>query len=120
MKIAVSATDQTLDARVDSRFGRAPYFLIYDDETDEHSFIDNQQALNAASGAGVQAAQNVVESGAEALLTGHCGPKAFRTLAAGDVAIYINVSGTLSEAIKAYKKGEYSKAETADVNGHWT
>ncbi|MBD3383301.1 dinitrogenase iron-molybdenum cofactor biosynthesis protein [candidate division KSB1 bacterium] len=120
MKIAISATEKKLDAQVDSRFGRAPFFLIYDIETDEHDFIENTRALNAASGAGVQAAQNVVDSGVDAVLTGHCGPKAFRALGAGDISIYVNVSGSLRKAIEAFKEGEYEAAEKADVNGHWT
>jgi predicted Fe-Mo cluster-binding NifX family protein len=119
MKIAVSCSEKSADAVVDSRFGRAPYFAIYDTETHEFDFIDNQQTLNTASGAGIQSAQHVVNAGVSALLTGHCGPKAFKAMKAADVKIYTNVSGTLKAAVAALEQGELTEASEADVEGHW-
>jgi len=119
MRIAVSCKENRKDADVDERFGRAPCFCIYDTDSDSFEFINNNQAYNSPSGAGVQAAQHIVESDVSALLTGHCGPKAFRALSAAEIKIYINVSGTLQEAIEAFKKGELTSAENADVEGHW-
>ena len=74
MLIALTAIEESLQAEVDSRFGRAKKFMIYDIEKGTYSFIDNKQNLNSPQGAGIQSAQNVVETGAEAVITGHCGP----------------------------------------------
>ena len=79
MKIALTTSGKSLDAPVDSRFGRAPGFLLYDLETKTFSVVDNELNLNAPQGAGIQAAETIVRSGARALVTGHCGPKAFRS-----------------------------------------
>ncbi len=82
MKIAFTTSGDNLEAPLDSRFGRAPKFLIYDSDEDTFTVIDNQQNLNAAQGAGIQSAETVARLGAESLVTGHCGPKAFRVLGA--------------------------------------
>ena len=85
MKIAFTTSGQDLAAELDPRFGRAKNFLIYDTETKHFEVIDNQQNLNAAQGAGIQAGQTIVKSGATALVTGHVGPKAYQVLAAAGI-----------------------------------
>ena len=119
MKIAISCTEKSPETDVDSRFGRAPFFAIYNTETQEFEFIDNQQTLNSPSGAGVQAAQHIVNAGVSALLTGHCGPKAFKAMNAAKIKIYTNISGAVKDAIAAFEKGELTEAAEADMEGHW-
>jgi predicted Fe-Mo cluster-binding NifX family protein len=119
MKVAITAQGTTLDAQVDSRFGRAKYFAVMDTEQDTFDCIDNGQNLNAAQGAGIQAAQNVADLNVDALITGHCGPKAFRTLSAANVKIFVGASGTVREAFEMYKNGELKQADQADVESHW-
>ena len=60
MKVVVTAQGSNLDSPVDPRFGRARYFLLVDTDTGEFTTHDNVQNLNAAQGAGIQAAQTVV------------------------------------------------------------
>jgi predicted Fe-Mo cluster-binding NifX family protein len=119
MKIAVTATGNTLDAQVDPRFGRAPKFILYDSDSDTFEAVDNTQNLNAVQGAGIQSAETVSRNGAECVITGHCGPKAFRTLGAAGVKVYVNAQGTVAEAIRAFKAGELTLASGPDVEGHW-
>ncbi|MBN1938455.1 MAG: NifB/NifX family molybdenum-iron cluster-binding protein [Candidatus Aminicenantes bacterium] len=119
MKIAVTSSGTDLLAAVDTRFGRAPKFIVYDLDGETFTVLDNEMNLNAAQGAGVQAAQNVVRAGAGALVTGHCGPKAFRVLAAAGVKIFTMESGTVAEAVERYRRGELVEAKAADVEGHW-
>jgi predicted Fe-Mo cluster-binding NifX family protein len=116
MKIIITAKGDDLEAAVDPR---AACFLLFDTRTRELQSIDNRQSLDAAQGAGVQAAQTVSGLGAEALLTGHCGPKAFRALQAAGVQIYTGASGTVGEAIAAFEEGRLQAAAAADVDGHW-
>ena len=119
MKIAITATGNDLGAPLDPRFGRALKFLLYDTEREDLTIIDNAQNFNAAQGAGVQAAESVVRAGAQQLITGHCGPKAFRVLSAAGVTIYNTEASTVGEALSLYKAGELAEATNADVEGHW-
>jgi len=120
MKIALTTSGKDLNAPLDSRFGRAPQFLIYDLEAGTFEVVDNDQNLNASQGAGIQSAQNIARLGAKALVTGHCGPKAFRVLQAAGIKIYNTSAATVAEAIDQYRTGKLTEAAAADVEGHWT
>ncbi len=119
MKIAFSTSGNEINAPLDSRFGRSPKFLVYDLDSEKFEIIDNQQNLNAAQGAGIQSAETVVRSGAKALVSGHCGPKAFRVLAAAGVKVYTSDAPTVDTALEKFKAGELKEAKGADVQGHW-
>lgn len=119
MKIAITTDKKDIQADVELRFGRATGFLIYDTETEEIDFVDNTQQLNAAQGAGIQAAQNVVNSGAEVLISGHCGPKAMRVLKAKKVAVYLSEKDSVAGAIAKFKANELEQIDEADVEEHW-
>ena len=120
MKIAVATTGKDLSAPVDTRFGRARGFLIVDTESDSFDYLENGQNLNATQGAGVQAAQTVAAAGAEMVLAGHCGPKAFRALSSAGVKVVVGAEGPAADAIDKVKSGELVPAEQADVQGRWT
>jgi predicted Fe-Mo cluster-binding NifX family protein len=120
MKIALTTSGNDLNAPLDSRFGRAPKFIIYDLEGNSFEVVDNEQNLNAAQGAGIQSAQTVARLGVGALVTGHCGPKAFRVLQAAGIKIYNTSAATVTEALDQYCGGKLAEASSADVDGHWT
>jgi predicted Fe-Mo cluster-binding NifX family protein len=119
MKIAITTSGSDLNAPMDSRFGRAPKFLIYDLDAGAFEVVDNRQNLNAAQGAGIQSAQNIARLGVKALVTGHCGPKAFRVLQAGGIKVFQSFAPTVGEALELYKAGKLPEADDADVEGHW-
>jgi predicted Fe-Mo cluster-binding NifX family protein len=119
MKIAVTSKGTTVESQIDPRFGRAAGFMVCDIETGECQFKDNTQNLNAAQGAGIQSAKNVADSGASAIVTGHCGPKAFAALSAAGIKIYTGAEGTVAENIEKFKAGELKECDNADVEGHW-
>ena len=119
MKIAITSTGQDLDAQVDPRFGRAAYLIIVDTDTLEFEAIDNSANKNAFKGAGIQAAASVCDSGAEVLLTGFCGPNAFKAINAAGVKVANDVTGTIREAVEFYKAGNCHFADAANVDGHW-
>jgi len=119
VKIAVTAKGEGLSAEVDERFGRAACFVLYDTETKMVRTIDNGQSVNAAQGAGIQAAETIARQGAECLITGHCGPKAFRTLSSAGIRVYNGAAGTVAQAIAALEQGSLAKASAADVDSHW-
>ena len=118
MKVAIPAQDGNLDAKIDMRFGRAKCFIVVDLDTWEFDVADNKQNIQAAAGAGIQAAQIVANHGAEVLIAGNCGPKAFMTLKAADIKVFVGLDGTVREAIKSYKDGKLKLAEGANVEAH--
>jgi predicted Fe-Mo cluster-binding NifX family protein len=119
MIIVVSASGKTLDAQVDPRFGRAAFFVAVDSESGAFQAHDNVQNLNAAQGAGIQSAETVSRLGAEVVITGNCGPKAFRTLSAAGIKIVVGAQGTVAEAIEAFKSGALAPTDAPNVEGHW-
>jgi len=119
MKVAVTAMGSSLESEVDQRFGRAKFFIVVDTDTGGMEAHDNEVNLNAAQGAGIQSAQNLAALGVSAVLTGHLGPNAFRTLSAAGIKAYTGVQGTVGEAVEGFKAGKLSPVDSADVEGHW-
>ena len=105
MKLLVTVSgEEGLEAEVDSRFGRAPYFLFVDTESMEHTIQENK-ATGESSGAGVAAAQEVLDEKVQGVIAGNFGPKAFNSLKASQVKLY-SVSGvTVEEAVCKLKRG---------------
>lgn len=119
MKLAISASGQTLDSELDPRFGRAKYFLLVDSEGGDPEVVENKQNLQLPQGAGIQAAQTVVEKGAQAVLTGNCGPKAFKVLQAARVPVAIGLEGSIRKVVQQFKEGKIQFAPGPNVEGHW-
>ena len=118
MKIALSSSGTGLDSQIDPRFGRCAYFLIVDTDTMDFEVCNNEN--NAlGGGAGIQAAQFVASKGVKAIITGNCGPNAFRTLNAVGMNIIIGRTGTVRDAVDEFKKGELSPTTQANVPGHY-
>ena len=119
MKIAVTSKGKDIDAEVDPRFGRAAYILVVDSETLAVNVLDNASNVNAFKGAGINAAAMVSDSGAEVLLTGFCGPNAFKTLNAAGIKVANDASGTVRSVMGDFKEGKFKFADSANVDGHW-
>jgi predicted Fe-Mo cluster-binding NifX family protein len=119
VKIVFTTSGDTLAAPLDGRFGRAAGFIIYDTDKETFEAVDNQQSVNTAQGAGVQATETIVRHGANCLVTGHCGPNAFRALSAAGVEIYTTSAATVAEALEAFRAGSLETMKSADVEGHW-
>jgi predicted Fe-Mo cluster-binding NifX family protein len=119
MRIAVTTQGNDLSAQIDSRFGRAPKFLVVDTETMRFDVVPNTQSLDLAQGAGIQSAQNVLVHKPDVVLTGNCGPKAFKVFKAAGVKVFVGVKGKIADAIHDYLDGKYAEATEANVEGHW-
>lgn len=117
-KIAITSEGPTLDDRVDPRFGRAAGFVVVDLETMDTHYIDNGQSQVMAQGAGIQAAELIARAGADCLLTGYVGPKAFHALSAAGVKVGQNLEGlTVREAVDRFKSGQVEIAEGPNREG---
>lgn len=104
MKVAIPVDVQSLDSAVAENFGRAANFLFYDTETKEVSYCDNS-AVMSQGGAGIKAAQAIVDGGAEVLITPRCGENAAQVLKASEVALYCSIAGSAQENLDAFTAG---------------
>lgn len=119
MIIAIPVDEKNMETNVGISFGRASYFHIYNTETKESSFIDNG-AATCKGGAGIVAAQIVVDSKVSALLTPRCGEKAAEVLKAADVKLYKTSDGSTMKNINNFIDGKLSKLDEihAGFHGH--
>lgn len=101
MKIAIPAEENRMESPVSPSFGRTAYYAIVDSETLEYSFIVNPGA-ESQGGAGIKAAQVVIDSGAEAVITFHLGQNAADLLQPAGVKILKAVPGTVTEMVRKY------------------
>lgn len=118
MKIAISSSGPDLDASVDQRFGRCPCFVVVDPGSEKFEVLDNQAAM-MSGGAGIQAAQMVVNSGVAAVITGNLGPNAADILAAAGVKTYLGISGTVRQVLQQFKAGQLREASGPTVQSHF-
>lgn len=86
-------------------YGRTSTFIIVDTDTLEFQVLDNEAAA-AQGGAGIKAAQAVADSGAQAVVTFHCGENAAEVLKAADIKLYQAVPGTVKEMIELVRNGK--------------
>jgi predicted Fe-Mo cluster-binding NifX family protein len=117
MKICVTSIGRDLNAQVDPRFGRSQYFVFVDSDTMTFEAMPND-AIAAPGGAGIQAAQTVVNKGANMLISGNIGPNAFQVLSTAGVKVATGVNGTVKEAVEMYKNGGLSETGTSTVAAH--
>ena len=119
MKIIITSTGDSLESKVDQRFGRGAMFILYDTDEDSFSVIDNKQNLESPSGAGIQASMNIINQGIQAVITPNCGPKAFRVLSSAGVKIFSCEDGKIKDIIDDFKNDKLEEIKQANVEGHW-
>jgi len=110
MKIAISSTGKDIKSDVDSVFGRCPFFIIAEVEDKKITRVETIKNTSAEKmgGAGISAAQIVVEKGAKAIITGNVGPRALDVLRQFKVEVY-NGSGSVKEALQNFINGKLKK-----------
>ena len=101
MKIAIPMNEQSLDSDVCPSFGRAPYFLFYNAITKEEYYLDKAAVANQG-GAGIRAAQVIVDHGVKALIAPRCGENAAEVLTKSEVLVYHSIPGTARQNIEAH------------------
>ncbi len=106
MKIAISVTRPGNDATLEMRFGRCPFFAVYDSEKEEFEWYENEGS-KAASGAGTGAAQALLDRGVEVVISGQFGPKAVQVLEAGGIKMLLAPPDLpLAQVIEKWRAGE--------------
>ena len=61
----------------------------------------------------------MINAGAEAVITGHTGPKAYKLLSESGVKIYHSEEKSVRDIISDFTGGRLKEADSADVEGHW-
>lgn len=102
MKIALPVDEKNLESGVCVSFGRTPYFLVYDIETEQHEFVLNE-AASSQGGAGIKAAQSIADLKVDALLTPRLGENAAEVIRGANIALYKTMGNGILDNIKAFK-----------------
>ena len=111
MKIAVSATGNTMDSQMDQRFGRAASFIIVQTETMEVEALDNTAAVSAG-GAGILAAQMIADKNVKAIITGNVGPNSMNVLKAASIEIFKGLNASVQKNVEQFNQGTLKKIQT--------
>lgn len=107
MKICISSSGPDLDSFVDPRFGRCLYFILVDDKDEKKINVVPNAGVNAMRGAGIQAAQIVVNQGAKVVITGNVGPNAFGALSASGVKVFqVSPGVKAKDALADFKQNQ--------------
>lgn len=101
MKVAIPVNDQSITSGVCQSFGRTPYFMMYDTDSKKEEFLENAAAASRG-GAGIKAAQVIVDQKAEAVLTPRCGQNAADVLEGSDIKLYQTKGDSIQENIDAF------------------
>ncbi|HHU60447.1 MAG: NifB/NifX family molybdenum-iron cluster-binding protein [Bacillota bacterium] len=117
MKIAIPANGSSSESGVCNAFGRAPYFMIHDTETNKTVYLENE-ATRSPDGAGVRASQSLVNANIDVVLTPRCGGNVLRVLDAAKVKIYKTEGESLKDNILAYKDGKLSVLDEIQAGLH--
>ena len=119
MKIALPVEEKSLNTPICVSFGRTPLFVMFDTENGEYEFIYNS-AASSQGGAGIKAAQTVIDSQAGALLTPRCGENAAEVFNAANVKIYKTINDSIKDNIAAFEDGKLSLLDEihAGLHGH--
>lgn len=104
MRIAIPLDENQMDVCI--VLARAPYFLFR--QEGEDTIVENP-AAQAQGGAGVQAAQFLVDSGVDALITVRCGQNAAEVFQAAGMKIYKSVNKAAADDLKALEEGTLSE-----------
>ena len=108
MKIAISSVDDTIESKIDMRFGRCKYFIIVDTENPgKVETVENQGTIQG-HGAGIKASQQIGDLGVEAVITGNLGPNATDILNQLGIKAY-HASGIVKDAIDAFQDNKLEK-----------
>lgn len=110
MKVALTCQGQSLEHNLDQRFGRAVYILVVDLDTHFVEVIDNE-ANAPFGGAGISAAQMLVDRDIKAVITGQIGPNALRVFKAAEMALYQGFAGSARQNLEAYSAGKLTSLQ---------
>ncbi len=105
MKVCITAETESIEGNMDSRFGRAPFLIVFDTDQ-EHVDVFKNPSLSQSGGAGGHTAQFLDSKDVKTVLTGHVGPNAVTALKAAGISVATGVTGTVKSVWGRFKSGE--------------
>lgn len=105
MIIGIPADIEDMNGPVSGSFGRAPYYFIYDEEMRSGHFVQNT-AATAQGGAGVKAAQILVDQKAEVVISPQLGENAAMVLKDSNMDLFKPVDGSLMDNVLLFRDGK--------------
>jgi predicted Fe-Mo cluster-binding NifX family protein len=107
--------EQGLDSPVSPHFGQARAFAMVNSETNDVTIVKN---TGTHHGGTLTPPELLEQAGADVVLCGGLGVKAVRLFEQKGIHVYCQASGTVAEALKAYKNGELPEATDANACQH--
>lgn len=117
MKVVLPVESNSMQTEICQSFGRAPYFLIYDTNINSGEFISNE-AVASPGGAGIKAAQTIVDSKAEAVVVPRLGEKAANVLNAAGIKLYKSISANIVENVNLLMAGNLAILDSIHPGFH--
>lgn len=117
MKIALSADGKELSHHFSSVFGRCSDFIIIESSNKKVLSSFSNEARNAAGGAGIQAAQTLIDHHVEAVIAPRLGPNAWDVFKSAGIQIFLGISGTLQDNVDAFVAGKLIEMANASESG---
>lgn len=112
MKIGISSTGLAVSSPADPRFGRCSIFAIYDTDDNSYRFVENN-AQQAGGGAGIAAAQQMIDEDVEIILTGNMGPNAYNVIKGNGIKIFRISSVSVEKAVQLFKEAKLEEISEA-------
>jgi predicted Fe-Mo cluster-binding NifX family protein len=114
MKICIPTVDNKgVESTISSHFGQSLFFMIIDDETNDMRTAENTAKGGHQGSAGPTPGQLIVEQEVDAVLCGGLGVRAVRMFEEAGIHVFNQASGTVADAMKAYKEGKLPEATDA-------
>ncbi|WFN35589.1 NifB/NifX family molybdenum-iron cluster-binding protein [Methanogenium sp. S4BF] len=110
MNVCITSKGDSPESAAENRFGRTPFFIVYDDETGDVIETISNASANDASGVGPKVVQMLVSKGVNVVITGQVGGNANKGLEIAGIPTYaFGEAKTVAEAYAAYKAGTLTR-----------
>jgi len=104
MRIAIASTGKSFDSRINLDFGRAPFFLIIDQDSMEMTVVENPY-IEAKPCAGILVAEMLAKEGVKLVIANLCGERAAQALQKAEIKLVTGATGNIREIFETYKQG---------------
>ncbi|BCZ44446.1 diguanylate cyclase [Clostridium gelidum] len=117
MKIAISANGENNESVLDVRFGRCEYFQIHDTEKKEVKILENLGKC-ANGGAGIVAANQLIDENINVIITGNLGPNAFELMEKAEIKAYKCENISITSVLEKYNNNELEEINISGPAHH--
>ncbi|HKL57695.1 MAG TPA: NifB/NifX family molybdenum-iron cluster-binding protein [Sphaerochaeta sp.] len=117
MIIAIPSDKDSLDSAVCVSFGRSPLYCLYNTETEQSTFLVNS-AADSPGGAGIKAAQLLVDNKVDILITVRCGENAAQVLQPANVQLFKALNLSVADNIAAHKQSKLEPLKEVHAGYH--